>query len=97
MLEVTDYSIDLFEHRLREDLDLDPDLDGGNLPAANLETGELDRVNSWNNLPKGAVASTSFYAPKTIFVVHDALSGFDLARQPWHLPKAQHVLVELRG
>jgi hypothetical protein len=70
-------SVDLFNHRFREDFHFHSDFDGCELPARDGESGIFDRYHSRNDLPKRAVTTPGDYTATLIARIHNALMGSD--------------------
>ncbi len=75
--QVIFYSVDLFDHRLREDLHFHADFDSRDLSARYSESRIFDRDHSGNDFAKGSIAAPSYYAATLIARIHNALTVGD--------------------
>jgi hypothetical protein len=75
--EVILYSVDLLNHRFREDFYFHADFDRCELSARYGKSGVFDRDPSRNDLAEGSVPTSGDYTATPIARVHHALMGSD--------------------
>ena len=68
ILEVVYYAIDLFDHRISQDLDFGSDLHCSDWTAGDRKAGKVDRYRMWDQLAKGSISTTCIDA--TQFILH---------------------------
>jgi hypothetical protein len=71
--EVADHPVDLLDHGLSQDLDLDADLNRRDLPTGDFEARVLNGGEPRDELAEGTVATARLDAPPTVLDIEHAL------------------------
>jgi hypothetical protein len=93
--EVSDDAIDLLDHGLGEDLDLNADFDSGNLAASDIEARVLNRRDAWDEFAKRAITPARLDAPPTILNIEHALARFNALGQESRLRDRAEVFIQV--
>lgn len=92
LAQVSDHPIDLFDHRLGEDLYLCADFNGCNLSAGYPEPLVGYRVGAWHALAEGSIPAPSLDALPDVLNVQNVLCRVDALLQLGRLTDVVEVL-----
>jgi hypothetical protein len=72
--KIVDHTVNLLDHRLREYLDFNTDLDGGDRPSGHEISRVNDRRHSRNNFAEGAISPPGSYATTPVLYIDNTVT-----------------------